>query len=188
MHRLEVIIKEDQLIANPSITYNPSEEIGLIHAHLMSRNWPSKWRISDIISTVIKEASVQEMRDRDILFTNKINKLIDSARKDPRYLEKVANQFRRIKIKGQKYDTATRELVIMANYFIIRNVNMKMSKISEWNDLFHVIVPVAYCDIVLIDRRWKSFVSQTGLKSPDIAMVFDSRSIEDFFNQLEEAK
>jgi hypothetical protein len=43
---------------------------------------------------------------------------------------------------------------------------------NEWHDLNHTIVPVAYCDIVFLDGRWATFVSQSGFKSPAIAAVF----------------
>ena len=62
---------------------------------------------------------------------------------------------------------------------------MKMNKHSEWMDLFHVIVPVAYCDVVLIDKRWKTFIAQTGFSCPQIAKVFDNSLLNDFFLQIE---
>ena len=55
---------------------------------------------------------------------------------------------------------------------------------NEWHDFFHAIVPVAYCDLVLLDKRWATFISQTGLKFPDVAFAFDKKSIEGFFSTL----
>jgi hypothetical protein len=73
----------------------------------------------------------------------------------------------------------------MAFDFVIKNQNMKMREFGGWNDLFHVIVPVSYCDIVLIDGRWVTFISQTGFGYPDIAKVFSKRQLDDFFHTFE---
>jgi hypothetical protein len=61
-----------------------------------------------------------------------------------------------------------------------------MLKYSDWNDLFHLIVPVSYCDIVLMDKRWKTFINQTGFSFPEIAMTFDKKIISDFFKKIED--
>jgi len=63
---------------------------------------------------------------------------------------------------------------------------MKMSKYSEWNDLFHLIVPVSYCDIVWVDKRWKTFLNQTGFSYPKIAMAFDKRTTTECFKRIDE--
>jgi len=60
-----------------------------------------------------------------------------------------------------------------------------MSQYSEWNDLFHLVVPVSYCDIVLMDKRWKTFMEQTGFSYPKIALTHDKRTIADCFNRIE---
>jgi hypothetical protein len=73
----------------------------------------------------------------------------------------------------------------MALDFVVRNKQMKMAQYSEWTDLFHVVVPVSYCDLVMIDKRWKSFVAQTGFSYPQIAMVFDKRTSNELFQTIE---
>ena len=73
----------------------------------------------------------------------------------------------------------------MALDFVMRNNQMKMSEYSEWTDLFHVVVPVSYCDIVMVDKRWKAFVTQTGFSYPDIAMTFDKKTSNQFFAAIE---
>ena len=64
---------------------------------------------------------------------------------------------------------------------------MKMNY-SEWIDLHHTIVPVAYCDFVLIDKRWAQFINATGLQYPDIANVYKEEGIESFLVDLKNYK
>jgi hypothetical protein len=65
------------------------------------------------------------------------------------------------------------------------NKEMKMARYSEWTDLFHVVVPVSYCDVVMIDKRWKAFIMQTCFSHPQIAKVFDKKSLDEFFQTIE---
>ena len=102
-----------------------------------------------------------------------------------KYIDKSKGRFKKIKNQSPQYQTSTREILQLALDFVVRNKNMKMSEYSEWEDLFHLIVPVSYCDIVLVDRRCKAFLSQTGFSFPEIAMTFDKHTIEDFFKEIE---
>jgi len=186
-----VIERENELIKNPTgKPNNPSLEIDLIEAYLHTKNLPpmfeiSDIRISEIISIAVEGFHIQKLKDKDTAFAEKMKKTLDLGRKDSNILKKAKKRFNKIKVRGKKYPTATRELNQMVYDFIVMNQTMRMAKASEWNDLLHVVVPVSYCDIVLIDRRWTAFISQTGFKFPAIAVVFDKRSIEEFFRKLE---
>jgi len=59
---------------------------------------------------------------------------------------------------------------------------------KEWHDIFQTIVPVAYCDFVLIDKRWKNFIKSTGLNYPQIAKVYKQRDLSEFLKDLENWK
>jgi hypothetical protein len=184
----EVINKEDMLISNPlmiSIVQNPSAELELVATYLLANNHPEKWHISDLISGIIKELPSKRIEDGNRAFLLGMESLIRRTRSDRQYLDTVSNLYSNIKRTGPEYQAATRELLRLSLYFVIRNHHLKMSKYSEWNDIFHLIVPVAYCDFVLMDRRWKTFIDQTGFSHPAIARVFDKRSLHDFFNALE---
>jgi len=68
--------------------------------------------------------------------------------------------------------------------FLVVNKNMKMPN-KEWCDAFHTIVPSAYSDSVLLDKRWNEFIKNTGLIPPSIANVYNPRELEKFFTELE---
>ncbi len=68
----------------------------------------------------------------------------------------------------------------------------KMTK-NHAVDLFHTIVPVAYCDLVLLDKHWETQVERVRLRfeaakmSVPIAEVFSGKSngIERFLSKIE---
>ena len=185
----EVIEREDVLIGNPAIRYNPSQETDLVEAHLVAHNFPEEWHPVDIILTVLSQPeTVRRIMQNNDSFARNMKNLIEQARSSEASIRNASGRFKRVKTKGQIYQTATRELLQMAVAFVVRNTSMNMSASSEWNDLFHVIVPVAYCDIVLLDKRWRTFVQQTGLRYPGIARVFDKKSLKEFFEFAETAK
>lgn len=71
--------------------------------------------------------------------------------------------------------------------FIVCNETMKMGN-SEWRDLFHAIVPVSYCDFVLIDKRWVNCIKHTKISSPSIAKVYSRNALKEFFNDFKNYK
>ncbi len=185
----EVIKKENILIDDlDSIAHvmNPSAELDFVSTYLMAHNYPTHWHVSEIIKTVIGELPSKRLTKSNEKFLEDMQNLLKIGRNDLSSLNRAKSRFHRLKKSGPKYQTATRELLQMAVGFVMRNQNMKMTQYSEWDDLFHLIVPVSYCDIVLLDRRWKTFINQTGFSFPDIAMVFDKRTIADCFKTISE--
>jgi hypothetical protein len=184
----QVIQKENALILNPSsigAIKNPSAEIEIVEAYLMAHNRSATWHVADIISAAVSEPPSKYLLENNKKFLADMKRLLEKGRSNSEYLKGASNRFKKLKLQGPKYQTATRELFVMAIDFVFKNTKMKMADYSEWQDLFHVVVPVSYCDIVLIDRRWKAFISQTGFSYPKIAKVFDKRSLDFFFQAIE---
>lgn len=181
----EVIEKENALILDPSLKLNPSAEIDIVAAHVMAQSYPTEWHISDILRKAIRDLPSTRLSESNADFLKDMNRLLGIARGDKDHLHRASKRFQRLKEYGPKYQAATRELFTMALDFVMRNTQMKMAQYSEWTDLFHVVVPVCYCDLVMVDKRWRSFVAQTGFSYPHIAMVFDKRSCDSFFQAIE---
>lgn len=180
---IEVIEKENQIIAGNVTVGNPSADLDIIDLYLMAKNHLSSWKVSEIIKTCLDEVNESSFCSED--FLSRIKSTTEKARQNSISLNKMKRYFEKLRSAGQQYHTATRESLRMVIAFIIKNQNMKMTAISEWNDIFHLIVPVSYCDIVLLDKRWNEFIKQTGLTPPGIAYVYDKRGIDDFFKMLE---
>ena len=184
----EVITKENALISDPSLIFevkNPSAELDLVAAYITAHNHPIEWHVSDIIQSIIPELPSKALSHSNSKFLQDMQRLLEVGRGDKKHLHKAGQRFKNLKKNGPKYQRPTREVFSMALDFVMRNSQMKMSEYSEWIDLFHVVVPVSYCDIVMVDKRWKTFISQTGFSYPEIAMVFDKKSSYDFFKTIE---
>jgi len=183
-----VITKENAIISDPSFIFevkNPSAEVEIVAAHIMAHNYPNEWHVSDIIRSVITELPSKTLFRSNSEFVQDMQHLLSVGRSDKDHLLKAEQRFKSFKKAGPKYERPTREIFSMSLDFVMRNSQMKMAEYSEWTDLFHVIVPVSYCDIVLVDKRWKSFITQTGYSYPDIAMAFDKKSLNEFFTAIE---
>lgn len=184
----EVIEKENILISDPEAIIevkNPSAELDLISAHLLAKNFPSTWHVSDILKSAIDEPSSKQLFKNNDKFLADMRHLLEVGRNDPEYLRRSKSRFEKLKNRGPEYETATRELFQLSLDFVMRNNNMKMAQYSEWSDIFHLIVPVAYCDIVMLDRRWIDFIKQTGFTYPHIAMTYSKRSLNSLFENIE---
>jgi hypothetical protein len=183
-----VIKKENLLISNPSsitTVMNPSAELEMVQVYLMAHNHPSNWHVADIIASLIPLPPSNSMSESSSRFLSDMRRLLQKGRGNSGYLKKSSDRFKKLKKHGPRYEAATRELLTMALDFVLKNEDMKMSNYSEWQDLFHVIVPVSYCDIAMIDKRWKTFISQTGFSYPNVAKIFDRKSLELFFETVE---
>ncbi len=183
-----VITKENALITEPSLIFkvkNPSTELEIIAAYLMAHNYPVKWHVADVVRTVIPELPTPSLSQSNLEFVKDMQSLLCVGRGDRSHIDRAEKRFKSLKKAGPKYQRPTREVYAMALDFVMRNCQMKMSEYSEWTDLFHVVVPVSYCDIIMVDKRWKSFAVQTGFSYPDIAMVFDKKSLDEFYIAIE---
>lgn len=184
----KVILKEDILVKDPSAINsigNPSAQIDIVTTFITAQNYPDQWHVSDILKNILSNLPDNFMVKRNQEFLKNMENLIALGRGSEKYLKKAANNYNTTKKNGPEFETATRELLTLAFYFVMRNTNMQMKKYSEWADIFHVIVPVAYCDIVLVDKRWKTFINQTGYKHPTIAKTFTKKTIENFLTTIE---
>lgn len=184
----EVINKENLLIDNPQsieIVKNPSAELDIISIYLLANNFPKQWHVSDIISSLRDNLPSKMTSTSNDRYVTEMQRILQTGRNNPEHLHKAKARYQKTKDKGPAYQAPTRELFQLALDFVMRNTGMKMAKYSEWNDLFHLIVPVAYCDIVTLDKRWVDFMKQTGFRYPNVAMTFDKRSIDSFFDEIE---
>lgn len=179
---VDVINRENALLRGEAAG-NPSQELTLVQTHLLAQNWPETWAMSDVIRTALDCTSGTQMRERWDQFSIRMEGFLGAVRKDRHYMSKSKARTRETRNKGKDHDRPTRELFVLGFDFILQNESMKMNS-NEWHDFFHAIVPVSYCDIVLLDKRWATFLYQTDLQFPDAAFVFDKKSIDGFFDTL----
>lgn len=179
----EVIARENKML-NGEADENPSHQLDLIYVYLLAQNWPESWTISDVLRSVLENSSSEQFSESWDQFAEKMKSFLDAVRSDNKYTNKSKTRSSSTRKKGKEHDRATRELFQLGFDFVLQNPDMTMSS-NEWHDFFHSIVPVAYCDIVLLDKRWTTFVFQTKFTFPDIAFAFNRKSMDVFFNKLE---
>jgi hypothetical protein len=116
----------------------------------------------------------------------KLSRLVDDARRDTGIVsrQKRLSQKLRSRQHRNKDVPFTRELESLCISHIVQNKNRRISD-QDWRDLCHTLVPVAYCDFVLIDKFWRNFVMSTGLKPPNIAATYSAKEVRAFFSDLE---
>jgi hypothetical protein len=81
---------------------------------------------------------------------------------------------------------STRDLWWKVHFYIL-NSGKKMTD-TEWIDVFHLIVPCAYCDFVLLDKKWtENFIKKIqNPQNVEIAKVFWRNKLELFIKSLNE--
>ena len=133
------------------------------------------------ITNLIKKISDELKKPIETDFSGALNPIIKTARDNVELLEAAKRRYKsKIQRTGPPYTEAIEKRCLD---FITANKTMKMPE-SEWADVFHLIVPVSYCNFVLLDNRWTSFVNSLELEYPDIAKVYKKGQIEEFLNDL----
>jgi len=178
----EEVINGENELARLGRSGNPTFDLTTVNMFLASRNFPDTWSMSELVASIGKDTAMRLEASWE-KFSTKVNDSLQKKRNQPGYVESVNAYAASIKARGVQNQTATRELSNLAYAFIIKNQNMSMPG-KEWLDLLHTIVPVAYCDYVLIDKRWAAFISETKLNPPVIASVYTKKNITGFLRSL----
>ncbi len=93
---------------------------------------------------------------------------------------------------GPAIEAGTRYVIRELLRTMLLNKEMKITR-NHAIDLLHAVVPVSYCDFVLLDRNWEAQVAQmrtrvsaSGMSFP-IAKVFSRKAngVERFLNELD---
>ena len=124
----------------------------------------------DIKSFILKSREAYKTGLIKYQFASNFNPIIEKFRKINRFINN----------KGLKNFPCTEWLNNECINYLVKNISMNMSN-KEWLDFFHLIVPVAYCKSVFLDKRWFHAISTIAKKNSNIACIYDKRRIESFF-------
>jgi hypothetical protein len=176
------VIKKEQIYKKNS----PAIDCGLLDSFIKIHNPENPFKVSEIFLAYrqdLENGKVLEKNWEQSLFP-----IIVRARNNINALSNAKKRFIKRKEKANTYKFPYTEFLkeTCIDYITI-NENMKMSD-KEWYDVFHTIVPVAYCDFVLVDKKWLNFIKSTGLVYPQIAKVYDKRNLNEFLKDLENWK
>jgi len=180
-----VIEREDQINQQQKVVPPHWDEKLLRHFATMNKKSLNPLSIKGLFSNLgypkIVEMSRTFMQD----FVEKIEQLREKSKNDSKYLQKITSV-----PKGVKLQRVTRYIYQDIINSIIRD-NIDLSNVNHWRDMFHTIVPIAYCDFVLIDRAWAHKAKETIGRlqkvgqTAEMAQVFSRKNMEEFWKVFE---
>ena len=173
-------------IGGPFLKISPARDLELLDLIIKIHEPKDPLKISEIILAYQKDLKSGKILKED--WEQYLFPIILRARNNTIALSNAKKRFRKRKENANTYKFPCTEYLLESCIdYIVINENMKMPD-KEWHDIFQTIVPVAYCDFVLIDKRWRNFVKSTGLNSPQIAKVYAKRNFREFLKDLENWK
>ena len=181
---MRVITKEKiyKKIRGPFLKISPAIDLGLLDSFIKIHKPENPLKVSEIFLAYrqdLKNGKVLEENWEQNLFP-----IIVRARNNINALSNAKKRFRKRKENANTYKFPCTEFLWESCIdYIAINENMKMPD-KEWRDIFHTIVPVAYCDFVLVDKKWLNFIKSTGLEYPQIAKVYAQRNLSEFLKDL----
>ena len=184
--RVNVKEKIYKKTGGPFLKISPAVDFELLDAFIKIHKPEDPLKVSEIFS-----AYRQDLENGKVLEENweqSLFPIIVRARNNINALSNAKKRFRKRKEKANTYKFPCTEFLWESCIdYIAINENMKMPD-KEWRDIFHTIVPVAYCDFVLVDKKWLNFIKSTGLEYPQIAKVYAQRNLSEFLKDLENWK
>ena len=183
------VIKKEKIykkIRGPFLEISPAIDCGLLDSFIRIHKPEKPLKVSEIFL-----AYRQDLENGEVLnekWEEDLFPIVIRARNNINALSNAKKRFKERKESANTYKFPCTEFLWESCIdYIAINENMKMPN-KEWYDVLHTIVPAAYCDFVLIDKRWRNFVKSTGLNSPQIAKVYAQRNLSEFLEDLDNWK
>jgi hypothetical protein len=164
---------------------NPCCDLELIKNYFLNRMDPLKpFQLSAILPKLKADVESGKFREMGQRFED-LTPIVFKARNEPVALSRAKKRHSRKELfREQK--PYTKDIYRLALDFVVVNETMKMPS-REWFDFFHTVVPVAYLDFVMLDKRWCHFVRTVfPLSPPDIANVFLEREMDEFLSEIKD--
>lgn len=162
---------------------SPAIDLKLLDTIIKIHKPEDPLKISEIILAYRKDLENGKVLEEN--WEQSLFPIIARARNNINALTNAKKRFRKRKEKANTCKFPCTEFLMETCIdYIVINENMKMPD-KEWRDIFHTIVPVAYCYFVLVDKKWLNFIKSTGLEYPQIAKVYTRRNLSEFLKDLE---
>ncbi len=175
-----VIDKEDSLLKG-KVRIAPHADDRFLKLFLTHRRQgPNPLTVGEFLKDFQQERVVSMCQS----FLNELIETVEKSRRRAQANPKLAAHIKQIP-SGPDLPHATRFINIDALQYVVRD-KIKVTP-RDWRDLFHMIVPLAYCDILLLDHRWTvkareivERLQRVGNKA-QMAEVFSGRELEQFW-------
>lgn len=118
---------------------------------------------------------------------SELNKCVAEYRKrfknDASFKKQRKNQLRRIEEEVDQSKVALLKYVYFSLRHHIGSNPIKMDD-NEWRDVFQIMVPLVYCDCILLENKWFDYAERVRRKFPNIGRIYNSKHVPDFINDL----
>jgi len=176
------VIMKEKLHKNGKFIGCPAVDYKLLEAYVLyAHDYLKPFKTSELVTKLQEEMKTQNGFFKQ-KFEEELFPFIKKARTQGDLISQAKMRFEK---KLQSEFPYTEGIYSKCIDFIIVNEKMQMPD-KEWRDIFHLIVPIAYCDYVLIDSRWRSFVDSIDIQHPYIAKVYSRNYIKNFLNDLKD--
>lgn len=160
---------------------HPAVDLDLLN-YAIRRHYPPIPKMSALLRDLKKEARSRYAAIIDHSHQS-LTPMVERAKRDTEVLAraKAKNSARKLSRTSPPY---TQDILRCLNFFLVANETMRMTG-TEWMDIFHMVVPVAYMDFVVLDKRWANFArNHLPLRPPNIAHVYCPSEIDLFLKDL----
>ena len=156
---------------------------GIVEAFLLyAHDFTKSFRLSEAITKLRADLDAGYVIEDS--FESSLYPRVQIARSSERERSMALRRFSNRNAKVPQDGPITEYLFSLGIDYLVVNEMMGMPN-SEWRDFFQVFVPTAYCDYVLLDKRWRNFMQVSGVASPRVARVYDRREFARFLSDLE---
>ena len=140
------------------------------------------------VAEFLKDFQQEKVAEMCQSFMAELKEVVESSRQRAEQNSVLGARIKEVPL-GPHIQHATRYIDIEAGRYLVRDrINMSP---QDWRDYFHMIIPLAYCDVLLLDRRWANKAQEivrrlrrAGHKA-QMAQVFWKKELGSFWNVLE---
>ena len=183
---VETILLEKKHETKPGVFQgrHPAVDLDLLN-YAIGKHYPPVPKMSALLRDLKNEVPSRYAAIADHLHQH-LTPMVERAKRDTKALARAETKNRERKL-GRTSAPYTQDILRCLNFFLVANETMKMTR-NEWIDIFHMVVPVAYMDFMVLDKRWANFVrNHLPLRPPNIARVYSPGEIDLFLIDLASA-
>lgn len=142
-----------------------------------------KIRLSDFLGWLNEKDNQTEVKAINSNFLENVLPIIERARNAPQIYKEARTRLRDQAVLSSA-QPHTWEIYRRINDYLVVNKTMKLDE-SDWADIMHLIVPLAYFNFICCDKRWYEFANEhIPLKHPEIARTYYRTNVMNLFSDV----
>jgi len=128
----------------------------------------------------------QKLKEMNRKFHLQSSGIIRDRRKRVKNNPILQSQIKKVP-QGKNIHTLTRYIDCDILSSLIRDTNSHIPDSNDWRDYYHTVVPIAYCNYVLLDKGWSHKANESICRlrkygyTSEMAKVFSKKDIDKFW-------